>query len=537
MAKFIRQYAPLLLALLLLLLTTVIVLSVSMSYNDGHVVYSLDDPYIHMAMAKNLAIYGTWGVNRHEFTSSSSSLLWTLLLSGVYAVFGVNDLAPLILNVLFLSVLLAFVFYILRSSGSGAVLNGFFLFILTLGIPSVALVFCGMEHSLHTALSVIFAYGSAQVISRNSTCTPVRELSMLLVFAALVVMARFEGVFLVAVVCLLLVLRRRWMLSALLGVCGAFPVVLFGMISVVKGWYFFPNSIMAKANVPRSLSLANLLGLGNSSNTTSLFERLYLSAPSLTVLLLFAVGGLVVLGRTSAKVWNPVSTLLVIFVLTTLIHLQFADTGWFFRYEAYLVALGIFAIALAVLRLRQSSGLFWQRGPALIGMVILVGVMVTPLLARGAGASIHAPVFSRDIFHQQVQMGLFLKEYYSEAGVAANDIGAINYYSDIDCLDLWGLADLDTFRAKWIGEYPPHLRFELAEARGVKIAIIFDKWFERYGGSPVQWYKVAEWTDKDNVASVSKTVSFYAVDPSERSRLAQSIRLFSSNRLPEKVVW
>jgi hypothetical protein len=29
---------------------------------NGHFVYSLDDPYIHLAVAKNLARHGVWGV-------------------------------------------------------------------------------------------------------------------------------------------------------------------------------------------------------------------------------------------------------------------------------------------------------------------------------------------------------------------------------------------------------------------------------------------------------------------------------------------
>ena len=65
--------------------------------NDGHIIYALDDAYIHMAIAKNFSQKGVWGVTDEGFSSSSSSLLYTLLLSLIF-LFGPNEIAPLIIN-------------------------------------------------------------------------------------------------------------------------------------------------------------------------------------------------------------------------------------------------------------------------------------------------------------------------------------------------------------------------------------------------------------------------------------------------------
>jgi hypothetical protein len=66
---------------------------------DGHLIYSLDDAYIHMAVAKNLARSGVWGCTPYHFSSSSSSLLWTLTLGIANRLAGVRDATPLIFNV------------------------------------------------------------------------------------------------------------------------------------------------------------------------------------------------------------------------------------------------------------------------------------------------------------------------------------------------------------------------------------------------------------------------------------------------------
>ena len=51
------------------LLTYMIVLLV----NSGQFVYVLDDPYIHMTIAKHLALEGKWAMNQMDFSSAASS--------------------------------------------------------------------------------------------------------------------------------------------------------------------------------------------------------------------------------------------------------------------------------------------------------------------------------------------------------------------------------------------------------------------------------------------------------------------------------
>jgi hypothetical protein len=93
--------SPLLVPLAVFLVSLAAALSTALKETDGRLIYALDDAYIHMAVAKNLASHGIWGCTPFHWSSSSSSLLWTFGLGVAYRAFGVHDWTPLVLNVAF----------------------------------------------------------------------------------------------------------------------------------------------------------------------------------------------------------------------------------------------------------------------------------------------------------------------------------------------------------------------------------------------------------------------------------------------------
>src|SRR6185312_11768691 len=111
-ARWLRPLA-LFIALALFLLITGIVIAHA-AFDDG-IVYSLDDVYIHMAIAKNLAAHGVWGVTPWEFTSASSSPLWVALLTLGFLLFGPQVNLALILAGLASILLLALAHRALRA--------------------------------------------------------------------------------------------------------------------------------------------------------------------------------------------------------------------------------------------------------------------------------------------------------------------------------------------------------------------------------------------------------------------------------------
>src|SRR5262245_23047422 len=211
-----------------------------MRQNQGHLIYAFDDAYIHMSMAKNFALHGVWGVTRDGFTSSSSSPLWTLVLSVFYRLFGVNPIAPLILNVLSGLLALAAGYFFLAGTThrTWVVFAGLLLLILAVPLPSLAMT--GMEHSLHAALAILFVSLSARCLSNQGP--EAKQRLALMVTAPMLAATRYEGLFLVSVVCLLFLLRGKAGFALGLGAIACLPMLIYGALSVREGWFFLPNS-------------------------------------------------------------------------------------------------------------------------------------------------------------------------------------------------------------------------------------------------------------------------------------------------------
>lgn len=531
-----KNHWPVIIATLVLWSVVAILLILSIKQNQGHLIYALDDTYIHMAMAKNIAQNGIWGVTRYGFSSSSSSLLWTLLLSLAYFLFGVNETAPMVMNLILATALVWLIYGILQKYK----IKPFFKIIILISIifftPLFSLIFCGQEHILHTFLTVIFAYIAGKMLGITSEDFRQRRryhVIGLLLISPLVMMARYEGMFLIFVVCLLFFLRKRYLYSLLLGGLGALPVVIYGLISKSNGWYFIPNSILLKGNLPDLSTLKTALFF-----FTILGYQL-VHNPQILILLLAA---LVVLYFQYVKrntIWEERSIVLIVFIATTLLHIQFAGTSWFYRYEAYLVGLGVLVVSISfnsfphdIFHRKPDRKSFIQY--VMLAFIIIIAVL--PLVKRGFVSLIKTPRAMTNIYEQQYQMGLFLEKFYQGEVVAANDIGAINYLADIRCLDLWGLGGKKVGKARIEGYYNTQQIYSLTKSKQVKVAVVYDDLFKRdnIGGLPHQWFKVGQWKIFNNEVCAYDIVSFYAFSPEEAENLKANLKSFS-RRLPKTV--
>jgi hypothetical protein len=516
------RHWPLIASLAFFWLTMLVMLVLSLNLTSGRLIYPLDDTYIEMAMAKNSVLHGVWGVTRYEFSGSSSSPFWTLLITVAYYLFGVNEVAPFVLSVLSGTVAVMVVYSVLKKhiSSRPVIFAACVLGILLAPLPPVA--FTGMEHALHAALTLGLVWLAARVLSSPGRLR-LRDALLLAALTTFLTAIRYEGLFLALVLCVLLLLNRRVIATAVVGASALFVPVAYGIWSVSAGWYFLPNSVLLKGSLP-GLSAKGIIQTLFGYNAWANAGK----SPHLLLLLIVASFLLVVRAwRKSTR--STTSYALVIFIGTALLHLNFALAGWFYRYDAYLVMTGLTAIAVAAWELRLALRINTLASPRRAAATLFLVLVFSPIAIRAARSLYNTPQATRNIYEQQYQMGLFLDKYYRGTVVAANDIGAISFLADTRLLDLIGLASRQLARLELHNHYSEEQAIGFVKQEGVRIAVVYRDWF-----SSPDWVEVGQWRIKDNVACARDNVSIYAVDSSATAELVRNLRAFASD-LPADV--
>ncbi|WP_044641162.1 hypothetical protein [Risungbinella massiliensis] len=500
--------------------------------NGGRWIYSVDDAYIHMALSKNIVTQGVWGVTAHEFTSASSSVFWSLILAGFYLI-DVNTFVPLILNFVEGIILLWILYRILKKEQLNEVYIFFALMIFVLFNNTYNLIFTGMEHLTQGILVVLFFYLAATMIPQK-VLTNKKQDWLLLLIAMLLVTTRYEGAFLVLIACFwFFFVSRRYMYAIYLGLSSLLGIAVFGVYSWFQGWPVVPITLIVKGNRPEINSLQSFWDYASEGLQAIAFDKLSLF--SLMAILL------IVCLRTwlNKRFVDRINVMSVSFLIYAYLYMQF--TGfynlyfrYYFHYQLLLLLvllLGAYKLVIELIKyqkrdteLRTVEGLGLRAGVVItILSLILLSVQVPPM-KRGTD----------EIFMQQIQMAKFVQKYHYNDVVAANDIGAISYYTNIHLVDLAGLASLDVAMARAEGRFNSSFIEEITKKKGTQLAIVYDNWFP--GMLPKSWIKVGEWTYPEPTIQLGgRTVSFYATNPAMVERLTQELREFSPT-LPRKIV-
>jgi len=473
------------------LATVVLLVAAVLVWLGGRLVYVLDDPAIHLSVAAKLVDDGTWGVAAGHFESASSSPLWTLVLAVGLAVTpaGVEEWMPLVLNVL---AGLAVVVVLGRSQRALApgrqrpldVVATVVLVVVALFLPGLAIV--GMEHTLH----VLLVLGAVVLVQQRATGTTTWGppwLPYLLI--ALGTLTRFETAFVAAGLALGLVLadgdagdagrgagamaRVRAAASArgrqIVGVvaAAAVPIVVFAVVNKAMGGGLLPNSVLAKGQGGHTGN-----GQNDGVNPSDIVRRLA-QDPLLTVLVAVAVVYLVALWNRPAGHRVTAVTL----VVASGLHAALADTGWFERYQAYLIAVGVYLVLGIVSELPEDLR---RRGVvAAVLLVVALGMVKVSHL-------VNAPLASDDMYRHQYQAGRFLSRYYDGQPIATDQLGYISLFHDGPITDFAGLGDYEVLGEKTTDRDERRELWErLTEERGFKVAVVYD--VSALFNSPTDW--------------------------------------------------
>lgn len=500
-----------LLALAFFLAITLIEYLFMLSLNQGKLVYTLDDPYIHMAVAENI-LRGHYGVNLNEFSAPSSSVLWAFLIAPV----SMFEQAPLVINIVCsvfsLALLIKILSLCLGKEGrrpSEPILSGLAL-LMILVTNLVGLVFTGMEHSLQLLLTLLLLYGIMIEVEEGRAPW---WLPVAVVTAPLV---RYECLTVSVAALVYLGLNRRYkpvILSTLvlLAALAAFAAFLMSL-----GLDALPNSVIAKSQVVQENAAAASVGLNILELMT--YRQTFL---------LF-LGSLPLVAFLFFRADRRRKLLAATTVLAIYAHLVAGRYGFYHRYEIYIWSTMLLVNIFLFTPLLQAHLLprLDRRGRLALGAVVVTGFFIsgTPYIRDLATQ----PIASNNIYEQQYQMHRFAVEYYN-APVAVNDLGYVAYKNDNFVLDLWGLGARKPLR-DWLDRTELTWIDEVLGEEPIGLVMIYESHFE---GIPTDWVKLGDLKlSRRRITPARSEVAFYATGPEAHARIAPLVAPFRDSLPP-----
>ncbi len=492
---------------------------------DGVLVYALDDAYIHLSLGRTLAESGILGVNARTPAAASSSPAWTLLLAGATVPAGTATWLPLALGTISAGALAAIAERWLRDLRLAARWRFAVIALMLIVGPVGPLVMTGMEHVAHAAAVLLLVWLTLRE-------TPVGPPGLALA-AALAMGLRYESAFVSAGLALVMILRHDRSRAVALVAGSAAVVIAVGLWQVSLGEGFLPNSLAVKAAGSFTANPASWLRWKAFGAMQDAFET------PVTVLPLLAIIGAYAAARgcgrsdgadrrMRARIAAESAAALTV---ATVLHVSLARTGWYHRYEAYLIIWGIVAVA-------ASASAWWSQRevcigggegrPAMIAGVVAVTVLLLLSLGLRINAHFTAPQAAGEIYRQHYQMARFVEQYYDGEPLVMHDIGYVAYQTEGPLLDMGGLASHEVAIAKSEGRLNRALAERLAREHGAVIGISYE-----HDWVPDAWERIASWQIGSSRVVGSDTVHFFALSE-DPDRLRNRLREFEPS-LPSGV--
>jgi hypothetical protein len=486
--------------------------------NGWHLVYPLDDTYIHMAIAKTVVRHHVWGVTPYGFSWCTSSPLWTALVALAYASFGIGAAAPLVLNTLIATAFCVFAYLLLRHRGLAEreLFVALLLLIFMTSLPSLVLI--GMEHTLQVGAVCVFLYFAAERLSGADE----RAGFALLALAPVVTTSRYEGFFLIAPVIGLFVLRRRLKAAVEIAVAASAPVVVLGLWAMAHGWSFLPSSLLLKGNVP---------GAGSLAAAMHFIVRVgwnLIDAPWVVVLAVMAAAALVRAVKSRGTLWTWPAVALTAYLAMVAADVALSRTGsrWFSRYDAFMVGSAIFLFACCWHDpcCEQLASLFSVPHPSLMRRIARLAIVIV-IVGRAAETTVLIPGATHIVYQQQYQVARFVKDFYRGQTLAVNDIGLVDYMTDVRVLDVAGLATVPVADAIRQHRFDLRALYDLSESSKIRIAIVYRDLFP--SGPPSDWVKVGDWELPKRFGLGSPGFAFYAIGEKQARLLRANLAWFA----------
>jgi hypothetical protein len=480
--------------------------------NSGLIVYTLDDAYIHLALAENI-IRGHYGVNLGEFSSPSSSIFWPFILAP-FSRLSFGYYIPLIINVcsstgtLIVFWLIVKLIFLKENTHNQKMNNTVVLFTILLIVSTnlIGLIFTGMEHSFQVFLTVLIIWGLINQIHN-------KQISWWLLSAIILApLIRYENIPLSIAALIFLYIygyKKRALLSfiVIILVIGSFSIFLLNL-----GLEPLPLSVYRNSNI-----------ISSGGNILVLLQNLIKNffSPRCSLLIIFLL--FLIPTILSIKKNKEERLLAGCVAIAIILHLIVGKPG---RYIFYIWTASI----LSVLYLYREWLVKVVIQNNFYKIAIATSVIVIAFSYKYLEGIVITPIGSNNIYEQQYQMHRFIVDYYKNP-VSVNDLGYVSYKNDYYIMDLVGLASLEALN-HWKARDNIEWINTISKEHNVKFAMIYDSWFHPI---PASWHKIAELhLGKVKITPSDSVVSFYILNDNIKGKIISELEKYKPT-LPKDV--
>lgn len=461
-------------------------------------VYAIDDPYIHLAVAKNLCFNNVWGAVWGQFSGTSSSILFTILNWFLYVLLpnSMSEYYPLILNIIAANLLLNFLIQFGKEFNFSRSLHIVFFLILLIYLPLLANIFNGMEHLWHILFLGYYILFLIRTLKGNE-----KSLLLFYITTFLMTSARYEGLFVVASGFIILLLNKKYKVAILQVFVAFLPITIYGLYSISQGGNFLPNTLLAKG---KSLEL----GISAFPILLDRFFSVLVVKKQIIPSIIIIIFSVYYFIKSKNRLYFHM-TVFIGFIFIQ--HIVFADFGWFFRYEAYLIFMSGLLLLFILNDLQQNNKL----GKLVIILTVLLSL---PLIYRFI-ISIDRTNLSGK-YHKDVHIAFaeFVnKNFNSNEMIMAGDIGTLCFYTKNPILDVNGLATSEVTEAIRNGYQSSNFLDSLAVTNNVDVAIIYKAWEGNLLST--KWKNVGYWVGYNPTGNKNAYMGLYTTNPNKFDRL------------------